>query len=94
MKKLALLMLEIKAIMGNSAVVLTMFAGVIFYSFLYPLPYANQTPKQQKTIIHSSPSHIMSHLLVVASSFFRFDSGRLDHPLLFFRIQHQNLCRW
>jgi ABC-2 type transport system permease protein len=51
MKKLALLMLEIKAIMGNSAVVLTMFAGVIFYSFLYPLPYANQTPREQNISI-------------------------------------------
>jgi ABC-2 type transport system permease protein len=51
MKKLALLMLEIKAIISNSAVMLTMFGGVIFYSFLYPLPYADQTPREQNISI-------------------------------------------
>jgi ABC-2 type transport system permease protein len=48
MNMLSLAMLELKAIVSNSAVALTVFGGVIFYSFLYPLPYANQTPKQQK----------------------------------------------
>ncbi|MFT5283543.1 MAG: ABC-2 type transport system permease protein, partial [Yoonia sp.] len=37
MSLILLIVLECKAIMNNSAVVLTMFGGVVFYSFLYPL---------------------------------------------------------
>ncbi|MDA0111444.1 MULTISPECIES: ABC transporter permease [Vibrio] len=39
--------LELKAILTNPVVVLTVFGGVIFYSFLYPLPYTQQTPREQ-----------------------------------------------
>ena len=39
--------LELKAILTNPAVVLTVFGGVVFYSFLYPLPYSHQTPREQ-----------------------------------------------
>lgn len=38
---------EIKALFTNPVVTLTVFGGVVFYSFLYPLPYANQTPREQ-----------------------------------------------
>ncbi|MFC5077519.1 ABC-2 family transporter protein [Vibrio thalassae] len=38
--------LELKAILTNPVVVLTVFGGVIFYSFLYPLPYAKQIPRE------------------------------------------------
>ncbi|MGR5218821.1 ABC transporter permease [Vibrio parahaemolyticus] len=43
--------LELKAIMTNPVVVLTVFGGVIFYSFLYPLPYIQQTPREQPIAI-------------------------------------------
>ncbi len=36
---------ELKALLSNPVVMLTMFGGVIFYSFLYPLPYSQQTPR-------------------------------------------------
>ncbi|USD62044.1 ABC transporter permease [Vibrio sp. SCSIO 43140] len=39
--------LELKAVLTNPVVVLTVFGGVIFYSFLYPLPYSQQTPREQ-----------------------------------------------
>ncbi|MGR5092683.1 ABC transporter permease [Vibrio maritimus] len=39
--------LELKAVFTNPVVVLTVFGGVIFYSFLYPLPYSQQTPREQ-----------------------------------------------
>ncbi|MFA0085625.1 ABC transporter permease [Vibrio sp. 10N.261.51.F12] len=39
--------LELKAILTNPVVTLTVFGGVIFYSFLYPLPYTQQTPREQ-----------------------------------------------
>jgi ABC-2 type transport system permease protein len=31
---------EMAAIFKNPAILLTVFGGVVFYSFLYPLPYA------------------------------------------------------
>lgn len=42
-----LLKAEIKALFTNPVVVLTVFGGVFFYSFLYPLPYSQQTPREQ-----------------------------------------------
>ncbi|MEZ8822975.1 ABC transporter permease [Vibrio amylolyticus] len=48
MSFLTLLKQEIVAFLTNKAVVLTVFGGVIFYSFLYPLPYAQQSPLEQK----------------------------------------------
>ncbi len=38
---------ELKALFSNPVVVLTVFGGVVFYSFLYPLPYSQQTPREQ-----------------------------------------------
>lgn len=43
-----LLKAELKALLTNPVVVLTVFGGVLFYSFLYPLPYSHQTPREQK----------------------------------------------
>ncbi|MBW1636557.1 MAG: ABC transporter permease [Deltaproteobacteria bacterium] len=42
---------EIRAIFTNSPLLLTVFGGVLFYSFLYPLPYARQLPREQKVIV-------------------------------------------
>ncbi|UTT86013.1 ABC transporter permease [Vibrio pelagius] len=42
---------EILAVVRNPVVLLTVFGGVIFYSFLYPLPYAQQTPEQLKASV-------------------------------------------
>ncbi|WP_321282722.1 ABC transporter permease [uncultured Vibrio sp.] len=38
---------EIRSVFTNPVVTLTVFGGVIFYSFLYPLPYTQQTPREQ-----------------------------------------------
>ncbi|GEM74546.1 ABC transporter permease [Vibrio sagamiensis] len=38
---------ELSEILTNPVVVLTVFGGVIFYSFLYPLPYMHETPREQ-----------------------------------------------
>lgn len=47
MTLLALCKAELKALFTNPVIVLTMFGGVLFYSFLYPQPYAQQTPREQ-----------------------------------------------
>lgn len=42
---------EWRAIFTNPAILLTVFGGVLFYSFLYPLPYAQQIPREQKVVV-------------------------------------------
>ncbi|CAM3005484.1 ABC-2 type transporter transmembrane domain-containing protein [Vibrio mytili] len=42
---------EIRSVMTNPVVTLTVFGGVVFYSFLYPLPYTQQTPREQSIAI-------------------------------------------
>ncbi|WP_028022339.1 ABC transporter permease [Enterovibrio calviensis] len=37
---------ELRRLFSNPAVVFTVFGGVIIYSLLYPLPYANQLPRE------------------------------------------------
>ncbi|KOO05536.1 ABC transporter permease [Vibrio nereis] len=47
MNLFTLIKAELKALLSNPVVVLTVFGGVVFYSFLYPLPYSSQTPREQ-----------------------------------------------
>lgn len=42
---------ELAAIFKNPAILLTVFGGVVFYSFLYPLPYAQQVPRELKVVV-------------------------------------------
>ncbi len=51
MTLLKLFEMELRAIFTNTALLLTVFGGVLFYSFLYPLPYAKQLPREQKIIL-------------------------------------------
>ncbi|GLS91729.1 hypothetical protein GCM10007916_27990 [Psychromonas marina] len=54
---------ELKAIFSNSDILLTVFGGVIFYSFLYPLPYTQQTPQEQQiTVINLDSSQLSRQL--------------------------------
>ncbi|WP_105903390.1 ABC transporter permease [Vibrio gangliei] len=42
---------ELKAIFTNPALLLTVFGGVVLYSFLYPLPYSQQLPREQSIVV-------------------------------------------
>lgn len=42
---------ELKAIFSNASLMFTVFGGVVFYSFLYPLPYINELPREQKVAV-------------------------------------------
>ena len=54
---------ELKAILTNPVIVLTVFGGVIFYSFLYPLPYSQQTPQEQEiSVINLDNSQLSRQL--------------------------------
>jgi ABC-2 type transport system permease protein len=42
---------EVRAVFSNSTILLTVFGGVVFYSFLYPLPYTEQIPRDQQVVV-------------------------------------------
>ena len=42
---------EFYAIFTNIPLLVTVFGGVIIYSYLYPLPYINQIPKEQRIAV-------------------------------------------
>ncbi len=58
---------ELKALFTNPVVMLTVFGGVVFYSFLYPLPYSHQTPREQKISVvnldHSQTSYQLERMV-------------------------------
>ncbi|WP_373293341.1 ABC transporter permease, partial [Shewanella hanedai] len=51
---------ELRAIVADKAIAVTLFGGVLFYSVLYPLPYLHQVPTDQQIVVvdldHSSLS--------------------------------------
>ncbi|NRD72496.1 ABC transporter permease [Shewanella sp. VB17] len=55
-----LVLLELKAIVADKAIAVTLFGGVLFYAILYPLPYLHQVPTEQQLVVvdldHSSLS--------------------------------------
>ncbi|MGL5290961.1 MAG: ABC transporter permease [Vibrionaceae bacterium] len=55
-----LVLCELKAIVSDKAIAVTLFGGVLFYSVLYPLPYLHQVPTEQQLVVvdldHSSLS--------------------------------------
>jgi len=42
---------EMRAVFSNATILLTVFGGVVIYSFLYPLPYAEQIPRDQQVVV-------------------------------------------
>lgn len=62
-----LLKAELKALLTNPVVMLTVFGGVVFYSFLYPLPYSHQTPREQTVSVvnldHSQTSYQLERMV-------------------------------
>ena len=54
---------EFNAIFSNTALIMTVFLGVIFYSFLYPLPYSQQSPKEQTIAVINLDNSQLSRTL-------------------------------
>jgi len=55
---------ELAAIFGNRVLLLTVFGGVFFYSFLYPLPYAQQLPREQAVVVVDMDGSATSRKLI------------------------------
>jgi ABC-2 type transport system permease protein len=51
---------ELKAVFTNPVVLMTIFGGVFFYSFLYPQPYLQQTPTEQHVTIVNQDKSLVS----------------------------------
>ena len=54
---------ELHTIFTNPAVVLTVFVGIVFYSFLYPQPYAQQVPRNLALVVANLDNSQMSREL-------------------------------
>ncbi|KPU83495.1 ABC transporter [Psychromonas sp. PRT-SC03] len=59
-----LLRLELRAIFSDMSILMTAFAGVIFYSFLYPLPYTNQVAIEQNIVVVDHDNSSLSRLVI------------------------------
>ncbi len=55
---------ELRAVFTNHALLLTVFGGVLFYSFLYPLPYAKQLPREQSVVVVDLDGSQLSRRLI------------------------------
>ena len=54
---------EVRAVFTNPAILLTVFGGVLLYSFLYPLPYTRQVPRDQEVVVvNLDNSQLSRHL--------------------------------
>ncbi|MEE4242185.1 MAG: ABC transporter permease, partial [Desulfopila sp.] len=51
MKYQEILLLELRSLFTNPAILLTVFGGVLLYFFLYPLPYTQQVPRNQEVVV-------------------------------------------
>ncbi|MGR5126782.1 ABC transporter permease [Photobacterium swingsii] len=59
-----LIKFELHAIFTNPALLFTVFGGVLIYSFLYPLPYSQQLPREQLvTVVNQDHSQISRELI-------------------------------
>jgi len=82
MSFLALLKAELKALLTNPVVILTVFGGVVFYSFLYPLPYSHQTPREQKiSVVNLDMSQTSFKLERMVDATPQVDVVRRDYSL-------------
>ncbi|MFQ3208740.1 MAG: ABC-2 type transport system permease protein [Colwellia sp.] len=55
---------EFYAIFTNIPLLVTVFGGVIIYSYLYPLPYLNQIPKEQSIAVINLDNSELSRTIV------------------------------
>lgn len=64
MSFLGLVLRDLKAIVTDKAIAITLFGGIIFYSFLYPLPYLNEVPTSQQLVVVDLDKSSLSRTLI------------------------------
>ncbi|MFM5881662.1 ABC transporter permease [Aeromonas sanarellii] len=58
-----LLRLELRTLLADRAIMLTLFGGVLFYSFLYPQPYLHQLPREEPVVVVNEDGSQLSRQL-------------------------------
>ncbi|RTR40487.1 ABC transporter permease [Shewanella canadensis] len=58
------LLADLRAIVTDKAIAITLFGGVLFYSVLYPLPYLNQVPTEQMLVVIDHDGSSLSRRLI------------------------------
>jgi ABC-2 type transport system permease protein len=58
------MMRDLKAIINDKAIAITLFGGVLFYSILYPLPYLNEVPTEQQIVVIDGDHSSLSRQLI------------------------------
>ncbi|MBT1443985.1 ABC transporter permease [Shewanella sp. JM162201] len=64
MSLLRLILRELKAIVSDKAIAVTLFGGVLFYAVLYPLPYLHQVPTEQALVVVDLDNTSLSRTLI------------------------------
>ncbi|PJG59598.1 ABC transporter permease [Aeromonas cavernicola] len=59
----ALVRLELHTLLADRAIMLTLFGGVLFYSFLYPQPYLQQLPREEAVVVVNEDGSQLSRQL-------------------------------
>ncbi|WP_112354037.1 ABC transporter permease [Shewanella benthica] len=59
-----LVLAELKAIVADKAIAVTLFGGVLFYSVLYPLPYLHQVLTEQQLVVVDLDRSSLSRRLI------------------------------
>ncbi|MFM4827054.1 ABC transporter permease [Aeromonas bivalvium] len=58
-----LVRLELRSLLTDRAIMLTLFGGVLFYSFLYPQPYLQQLPREEPVVVVNDDGSQLSRQL-------------------------------
>jgi ABC-2 type transport system permease protein len=58
-----LVRLELRTLVSDRAIMLTLFGGVLFYSFLYPQPYLQQLPREEPVVVINEDGSQLSRQL-------------------------------
>lgn len=61
---LALFQAEARSIFTDKVIMLTVFGGVVLYSFLYPLPYSRQVPRDQHIAVVDQDNSSLSRKVI------------------------------
>lgn len=59
----ALWLQELRSLLADRAVLLTLFGGILFYAWLYPLPYAQQVARSLPILVVDEDNSVLSRRL-------------------------------
>jgi len=55
---------ELRSVFSDKVIMLTVFGGILLYSFLYPLPYSRRLPRNQKIAVVDLDGSTLSRKLI------------------------------